>query len=282
MNTLVFDIETVPDVALGRRLHGLEGLADGQVAKAMFALRRQAAGGEFLPHEQHRIVAISCALRSREGLSVWSLGDLEASEGELIERLFDGIEKFSPCLVSWNGTGFDLPVLHYRALLAAVQAPRYWETGEEDTAFRYNNYLGRFHWRHIDLMDVLSGYQNRARASLSNIACLLGLPGKMGFSGAQVWDAYQAGNLVGIRQYCETDVLNTYLIYLRFELLRGRFSRERYAEEVERVKTLLRAGNEPHFTEFLQAWDATHGQSAEGCPGPTASGRTPAQNGEPV
>src|SRR5256885_9545632 len=96
--------------------------------------------------------------------------------------------------------------LHYRALRWQVQAPRYWETGDEDTAFRYNNYLGRFHWRHIDLMDVLSGYQNRARASLSNTACLLGLPGKMGFSGAQVWDAYQAGNLVGVPQYCETDV----------------------------------------------------------------------------
>ncbi len=256
VNTLVFDIETVPDVALGRRLHGLDGLSDEQVAKAMFALRRQAVGGEFLAHEQHRIVAISCVLRSREGLRVWSLGEAGASEGELIERFFDGIEKFSPDLVSWNGGGFDLPVLHYRALLAGIQAPRYWETGDEDTAFRYNNYLGRFHWRHMDLMDVLSGYQNRARASLANVACLLGLPGKLGFSGAQVWDAYVAGDLARIRQYCETDVLNTYLIYLRFELMRARFTRERYAEEVARVKELLRAGKEPHLLEFLGAWEA--------------------------
>lgn len=255
MNTLVFDIETVPDVVLGRRLHALEGLADEQVAKAMFALRRQSSGGDFLALEQHRVVAISCALRSREGLRVWSLGDPGASEAELVERFFEGIERFSPDLVSWNGVGFDLPVLHYRALLAGVQAARYWETGDEDTAFRFNNYLSRYHRRHTDLMDVLSGYQPRARASLSNTASLLGLPGKMGFSGAQVWDAYQAGNLTGIRQYCETDVLNTYLIYLRFELMRGRFSRERYAEEVERVKVLLRAGKEPHFAEFLQTWE---------------------------
>jgi len=285
MNTLVFDIETVPDVELGRRLHGLEGLADAQVAKAMFALRRQVSGGEFLAHEQHRIVAISCVLRTREALSVWSLGDVGSAEGEIIERFFDGLEKFSPDLVSWNGAGFDLPVLHYRALLAGVQAPRYWETGDGDAAFRYNNYLGRFHWRHIDLMDVLAGYQNRARASLANTACLLGLPGKMGFSGAQVWDAYQAGNLVGIRRYCETDVLNTYLIYLRFELMRAHLSRERYAEEVERVKVLLRAGaeREPHFAEFLETWGAshaTHGQPAEGCTGPQMSGRKPAQDGE--
>jgi 3'-5' exonuclease len=256
MNCLVFDIETVPDVALGRRLYGLEGLSDVQVAKAMFALRRQDTGADFLAHEQHRIVAISCVLRSREGLRVWSLGDLTATEAELVERFFDGIEKFSPDLVSWNGSGFDLPVLNYRALLAGVQAPRYWETGDADAAFRYNNYLSRFHWRHMDLMDVLAGYQARGRVSLENVACLLGLPGKLGFSGAQVWDAYLAGDLAGIRRYCETDVLNTYLIYLRFELMRGRFTRERYAEEIERVKALLRAGKEPHFAEFLRAWES--------------------------
>jgi predicted PolB exonuclease-like 3'-5' exonuclease len=257
VNTLVFDIETVPDVALGRRLHGLEGLADAQVAKAMFALRRQQSGTEFLAHEQHRIVAISCVLRSHESLKVWSLGDLGAPEGELVQRFFDGIDKLTPCLVSWNGGGFDLPVLNYRALLHGVQAPRYWETGDEDNAFRYNNYLSRFHWRHMDVMDVLSGYQNRARASLANTASLLGFPGKMGFDGSQVWNAYQAGNLPGIRQYCETDVLNTYLIYLRFELMRGKMTRERHADEVGRVKALLRAGTseQPHFAEFLQTWE---------------------------
>jgi 3'-5' exonuclease len=250
MNCLVFDIETIPDVALGRRIHDLGDLPDEQVAKAMFALRRQSTGSEFLPNEQQRVVAISCVLRSRDGLKVWSLGEPTSTEAELVERFFDGIERFSPDLISWNGSGFDLPVLTLRALAAGVQAPRYWETGDSDTAFRYNNYLSRFHWRHTDLMDVLSAYQGRGRVSLQNAAMLLGLPGKLGFSGA-----WLAGNLTGIRQYCETDVLNTYLIYLRFEMMRGRFTRERYAEEVERVKTLLRAGKEPHFAEFLRAWE---------------------------
>jgi predicted PolB exonuclease-like 3'-5' exonuclease len=257
MNCLVFDIETIPDVALGRRLHDLGDLPDESVAKAMFSLRRQSSGTEFLPHEQQRIVAISCVLRSRDDLKVWSLGDVDSTEEELVKRFFDGIERFSPDLISWNGSGFDLPVLTLRALAAGIQAPRYWETGDSDTAFRYNNYLSRFHWRHTDLMDVLSAYQSRGRVSLQNAAMLLGLPGKLGFSGDQVWGAWLAGNLVGIRQYCETDVLNTYLIYLRFEMLRGHFTRERYAEEVERVKVLLRAGKEPHFAEFLRAWETT-------------------------
>ena len=254
MNVLVFDIETVPDVELGRRLYGLEGLSDEQVAKAMFTLRRNVTGGEFLSLEQHQVVAIACLLRSGDGLRVWSLGDPHSSEVELIERFYDGIEKFTPDLVSWNGSGFDLPVLHYRALRASLQATRYWQTGDDDSAFRYNNYLSRYHWRHTDLMDVLAGFQSRARVSLENVACLLGLPGKLGFSGARVWDAWLAGDRLGIRRYCETDVLNTYLVYLRFELMRGRLTRERHAEELQRVKALLQSVQEPHFVEFLHAW----------------------------
>jgi len=266
MNTLVFDIETVPDVTLGRRLYGLEGLPDEQVARAMFALRRQGRaatmagaaghGGDFLPLEQQRVVAISCALRNGDGFRIWSLGDVTAGEAELVQRFFDGIEKFSPDLVSWNGSGFDLPVLTYRALLAGVQAPSFWETGEGDPAFRYNNYLSRYHWRHTDLMDVLSGFQNRGRAALANIACLLGLPGKLGFDGGQVWQAWQRGEVAAIRRYCETDVLNTWLIYLRFALLRGLLSRSQYADEVERVRSTLRTSAEPHLAEFLRAWAA--------------------------
>jgi len=255
VNTLVFDIETVPDVAFGRRLYDLGPLPDGQVAKAMFARRRQDTGGDFLPPEQHRVVAISCALRRGEEFTLWSLGSPGSSEQELVQRFFEGIGRYSPDPVSWNGSGFDLPVLNLRALLNGVQAPRFWETGESDAEFRYNNYLGRYHWRHTDLMDVLSGYSSRNRVSLADMACLLGLPGKLGFGGEQVWDAYQRGDLAGIRRYCETDVLNTYLIYLRFERLRGRLTPEGYAEEVGRVRAYLKASPEPHLARFLAAWN---------------------------
>src|SRR4051812_3063861 len=99
MNFLVFDIETVPDFELGRRIYNLDGLSDSEVAKAMFTLQRQAKGNDFLPHEQHRIVAISCVLRARDVFRVWSLGEPSSTEQELVERFFDGIERFSPCLV---------------------------------------------------------------------------------------------------------------------------------------------------------------------------------------
>ncbi len=248
MTRLVFDIETVPDVELGRRVLGIEGLSDAAVAKAMYTVRRQQSGSDFLPLEQHRVVAISCVLRGREQLQVWSLGDEQSSEAELIARFFEGIEKYTPDLVSWNGSGFDLPVLHYRALKAGVKAPRYWETGEEDTGFRYNNYLSRYHWRHLDLMDVLASFQVRARASLQDVALLLGLPGKLGFSGAQVWDAVQAGQLGAVRNYCETDVLNTYLVLLRFELFRGRLDQDAYRQELERLRAWLQRLAPPPIT----------------------------------
>ena len=257
MNTLVFDIETVPDVDFGRRYLALDGLADEDVAQAMFALRRERAGNDFLPLHQHRIVAISCALRSRDGLKLWSLGDAatgEADEAELVRRFFDGIERFTPDLVSWNGSGFDLPVLHYRALRHGIAAPRYWETGDADRDFRYNNYLGRFHWRHIDLMDVLANFQFRGAARLDEIAVLLGLPGKLGLSGDRVWDEWRQGRLGAIRDYCETDVLNTWLVFLHFEQFRGRRSAAELEAEQQLVVDTLRQDGRPHLAEFLAAW----------------------------
>lgn len=261
VNTLVFDIETVPDVELGRRLHGVDDLDDDSVAKIMFFKQRQARQTDFLPLPQHRIVAISAVLRSRDELHVFTLGDIDATEKDIVGRFYDGIERYSPELVSWNGTGFDLPVLNYRALLHGVNAEHYWEMGDSDREFRYNNYLSRFHWRHLDLMDVLSGFQIGARSSLQQVATLLGFPGKLGMSGDQVWDRYQVGELSAIRDYCETDALNTYLIYLRFQLVRGILDETRYNAELEQLRAKLEQAESPHFDKFLAAWRS--GRDAE-------------------
>ncbi len=259
MTVLVFDIETVPDVATGRRLYDLAGLGDREVANVMFHKRRQVTGeSEFLPLHLHRVVAISAVLATPQQVKVWSLGEADADEAEIIRRFFDGIERFTPVLVSWNGSGFDLPVLHYRALLHGIAAPRYWETGDEDRDFRWNNYISRYHDRHTDLMDVLAAYQPRAAARLDEVAVMLGLPGKMGLSGADVWERYLAGDIGGIRDYCETDVLNTYLVYLRFELIRGRLLAAEYEARCRQLRELLESSGRPHLEAFAAAWRA-HG-----------------------
>ena len=256
MNILIFDIETVPDIESGKKLYSLEGLENDAAAELMFSHRRQETDGnnDFLRHYLHKIVAISLVLRSGDNLNVWSLGTVESDEKELIERFFEGIEKYTPTIVSWNGSGFDLPVLHYRSLLHGVVAQRYWENGDDDNSFKWNNYLSRFHSRHTDLMDVLAGYMPQCKAPLDQIATILGFPGKMGMSGDKVWDSYNAGDIDGIRNYCETDVLNTYLVYLRYELIRGRLVPSTYEKECDLVKQLLAEENKPHFTEFLNAW----------------------------
>jgi predicted PolB exonuclease-like 3'-5' exonuclease len=257
VRNLVFDIETVPDVDLGKKLYPLEGLADADVAKAMTFKQLQSSGTEFLPLYQHRIVAISVILRMGQQLKVWSLGDGDSGEAELIERFFDGLEQYTPDLVSWNGGGFDLPVLHYRALLHGVQAPIYWELGDDNREFRFNNYLNRFHWRHIDLMDVLSGFQPRDRAGLDAIAVMLGFPGKMGLNGDQVWPYFLEGRLQDIRNYCETDVLNTYLVFLRFQHMRGILDDRSLETEFDRVRELLAASEPAHLQAFLSAWSSS-------------------------
>ena len=261
MNVFVFDIETVPDVATARRLWNLDELDDDGVAAVMYSKRQQETGGanEFLRHHLHRVVAISAVFREADRFNVWSLGSEESDEAELIRRFFEGVERYTPTLVSWNGGGFDLPVLHYRAMLHEIAAPRYWDTGEDDREFRYNHYLGRFHWRHIDLMDVLAGYQARANVPLDQMAVMLGFPGKLGMHGSEVWPQFRAGKLKSIRDYCETDVLNTYLIYLKFEFMRGHLSARELAEEFERVRGFLRAHEAPHMSAFLAAWNPAHG-----------------------
>ncbi|MFN0301845.1 MAG: 3'-5' exonuclease [Burkholderiales bacterium] len=253
--TLVFDIETVPDVAGLRAIFDLDAtMSDNDVAEIAFQRRRAAIGSDFLPIHQHRVVAISCAMREGATFRVWSIGSPDDDERTLIQRFFDGVEKFTPQLISWNGGGFDLPVLHYRGLVNGVIASKYWDMGDDDRDFRYNNYISRYHTRHLDLMDLLALYQPRNNVPLDQIAKLLGLPGKLGMDGSKVWDAYRQGEIGSIRDYCETDVVNTHLVYIAFQRMRGVIDEAQYAGEVALVRTTLGKSKGAHWREFLAAW----------------------------
>lgn len=258
-NVLVFDIETIPDTQHGKTLYAIQAeiTSETEIAEKMYQKRSEETNGStFMRHHLHKIIAIAAVLhRDTHAPKIWSLGHESSSEKELIQRFFDGIEKYSPILVSWNGAGFDLPVLHYRALLHSVSAPKYWETGDRENSFRYNNYLNRYHYRHTDLMDVLSCYQLRASASLDDIAVMLGFPGKTGMDGSQVWQAYQHNEIQKIREYCETDVLNTYLIYLRFDLFRGKLNPDSYQYHIDQLKNTLRQSDKRHLQVFLACWE---------------------------
>ncbi len=135
-------------------------------------------------------------------------------------------------------------------------ADKYWDQGEDDREFKWNNYISRYHMRHLDLMDLLALYQPKNNAPLDAMAKLCGFPGKLGMDGSAVYPAYLDGKLEDIRRYCETDVMNTYLLYCRFQKMRGGMLEAEYAAEIALVKETLGnlASAEPHWNEYLAAW----------------------------
>ena len=258
---LVFDIETIPDVdGLCRLGYGVVD-TDPEEVIAAYQLEK-GRDGSFLPLHLQKIVAISCVLREwrygpdgiQDRFRVWSLGDPGEPEDVLIQRFYDGIQSFTPQLISWNGGGFDLPVLHYRALQHKIKAARYWEMGQTEREFKYDHYIGRYHMRHLDLMDLLALYQPRAFAPMDELAKLCGFPGKLGMDGSAVFGAYQAGDIEGIRNYCETDVVNTYLLYTNFEYMRGNLSKEDYDKELSVVADVLSGLPGSHWVEYMKEW----------------------------
>lgn len=255
---LVFDIESIPDVEGLRALRGApDGSTDEQVHEAWLSERKDKGQSDFMPLHLQRILVISVVFRNAEGLRIHSFVDRDgSSEGKVVQTFFNSIEKHQPQLVSWNGSGFDLPVLHYRGLRHGVEASKYWDMGEDDREYKWNNYISRYHMRHLDLMDLLAMYSPKNNAPLDAMAKLCGFPGKLGMDGSQVYAQYLAGQTDDIRRYCETDVMNTYLVYCRFQKMRGGLTEAEYEQEIAYVKETLGnlAPTESHWDEYLKAW----------------------------
>jgi len=255
---LVFDIESIPDVAGLRALRGAgPEQTDAQVYGAWVDERKEKGQSNFMPLHLQRILVISAVFRNADGLRIHSFVDKDGqSEGKVIQTFFNTLEKHTPQLVSWNGGGFDLPVLHYRGLKHGVVADKYWDMGEDDREFKWNNYISRYHMRHLDLMDLLAMYQPKNNAPLDAMAKLCGFPGKLGMDGSAVYPAYLDGKTEDIRRYCDTDAMNTYLMYCRFQKMRGGLLDKEYDQEMASVKTTLQAlaADEPHWDEYLRAW----------------------------
>ena len=257
---LAFDIETIPDAHAIRTLHDFPNdISDADVVEYALQKRRAQNGSDFLPLHLHRVVAISCCLRwSEDKVHVSTIGKIEDDEATVLRKFYDLLERYTPQLVSWNGGGFDLPVLHYRSLIHGISAARYWDMGDGDFGdsrdFKWNNYLSRYHMRHCDLMDVLAMYNGRANAPLDQMAKLCGFPGKMGMDGSKVWNAFQQGQLQEVRDYCETDAANTYLMFMRFQLLRGVYNPQEYQAEIDRLYHHLNAQPQEHWQQFCQMW----------------------------
>lgn len=267
---LVFDIETVADTDAARRIYPqLAELNDADTLSALTALRIQEAGHDFMRLPLQRIVCIS-ALYIKDGkFSLFSLTADKFSEKDILAkffRAFSDLEKL-PQLISWNGSGFDIPVLIYRAMQYDLSAPWLFEEGARIKNMRFDNYVNRFHTRHLDLMDRFSQYGASRREAMDVVASLYGLPGKTDVDGSMVGDLFHNGDWQTLSIYCESDVMNTWLIYLRWLRLTGQLSSKDFdawqQQSYDYLAKYTQADGSARHQAFIADWSsAPNSQSA--------------------
>ena len=240
----VFDIETVPDLESARNLLGMKKASDARVEQAIEKYHLELTGGKssFLRHPFHKIVEISfleASIQNPEtNNETYTLKDLrsggaeDADEKMLLEGLFDHLRRRKVRLVSYNGRGFDIPVLKYRAMRYGISVP-WLRSGTMDYDGRYNLDL------HCDLLEAFSNFGASERVKMNEVCALFDIGGKLSTEGSMVYDLYKAKKIQDIREYCQLDVVNTYLIYLRYMLFRGRLNKQSFDKCAGDLKSFM-------------------------------------------
>jgi 3'-5' exonuclease len=239
-HAIVWDLETIPDTVAAIRA----GIA--QVGEESRAEEKP----KFPKLPLHKIACIGALIaeKEREGWSVRALGAPhigERTERELISAFVERIASLRPKLVTFNGQGFDLPVLRYRAMLHRVSAP----------GLAARSYFNRYTDDSVDLCDVLSSFDARGKVSLDVLSRVLDLPGKPeGIDGSQVAQFVQDGRIQEVADYCETDVVNTYRVWLRHEFFRGALSTEELEASEAQLQDFLtaRVMDKPHYRHLVR------------------------------
>ena len=252
---LVFDIETITDLNAGAHLYQLQDLSQDDLQQALNKLRRQEHGTDFQRIPLHEIVCISGLWMDKKGLKLFSFSREHDSEATMLQKFLSIFEKRHPVLVSWNGSQFDLPVILVRAMYHGLSAPALFDQGEIDSQKRFNNYQNRYHHQHVDLMDVMAMFNGRNFQKLDDIAQLLGFPGKRQGAGYLVPEQIRQQAWAELTQYCEGDVLNTWLIYLRWMLLKGQLLAEDHRQLID--NTIQYLTTQPQQQDFLAQWQKT-------------------------
>ena len=260
-NLFVFDIETVHDTNAAKRLLNLESNDKNQLREALTNYHLQITDGKnsFLRQPFHSVIAISFLeaeiIRDFSGQEFYQIkdirsgGDLASTEADLVRGFFSHLKKNLSRLVSFNGKNFDLPVLKYAAMKHEVEAAWLYKMGD-----KWNNYNQKFSldW-HCDLADAFSDFGASAKVKMNELCAAFNLPGKLGIDGSQVMQMFDDGKLQEIRDYCETDVINTYLLYLTYQHHNGSISKNSFVKCQESLREFLEKNSKtkPHFAEFL-------------------------------
>ena len=239
-SVIVWDLETVPDLGGFAAANDLVGKSDIEI--------REAIGDKFPKHIYHSIICIGALIAHREP-DHWAVDAVgaphvgERTEKELITAFCDKIAALSPQLVTFNGSSFDFPVLRYRAMVHGVAAP----------GLSLRPYFNRYTEDAIDLCDVLASFSFQGKATLHELCRVMGLPGKPdGIGGGEVEKFYRDGRIHEIAEYCESDVVNTHRVWLRYELFRGRLLKADFeASEACLIDFIKARGNtKAHLTHL--------------------------------
>lgn len=230
----VFDCETIPDIDVLKRtlpneiLNSAKDKNDEIDAFKLSSLAQEFyeknTGSSFLPINFHKILCISAVIADNGG-KISKVSDTQGqNEKEIIGNFLDFVERFSPRLISYNGRGFDLPLIMLRAMKYNLSAPKYFNYSD-----KWCNYRSRYDgvWA-LDLCDHISDFKAVSGLKLDALCATLGLPGKYDVCGDQVLELYYNGKIDKIKEYCQSDALNTYWLFLKYELLRARITLEQY------------------------------------------------------
>jgi predicted PolB exonuclease-like 3'-5' exonuclease len=236
----IFDCETIPDYQLIRKYFDVDGMSEQEAIESAMASYAADHQTTFLPLPYHRLVALSAVIADEFGtfIKVGNFGGDSADEEAIIRHFFGFIEDKNPKLVSFNGRGFDIPMLLIRAMQYNLSFPAYFDQNNPQlNKSKWENYRQRYaeHF-HTDLLDSLGSFGAVRNLKLDIVCTMAGIPGKYDVSGDQVFALYYEDKLEKIQEYCQSDVLNTYWLYLKYERLKGTLTPEDYYRCLEAMR----------------------------------------------
>lgn len=234
MSLMILDIATIPDFDLGTRLYGLHDLSEKDISRVMSTKSREMdnyAGA--LPEYMKRVLAISVLYQDKEGIKIWSVGDAESNEVDLLKILERYADEYKPAVVTWSGDRKIFPIFNFRYLSHGIPLPLY--------ASQTN------------LMTELAGVSNNGSVPLHDLAVLAGSPEYNEMTDEDTLNNYLLGDIEPVRNNLELNLINTWLIYQHWQLINGKIDQADFeAEKQLLIKTLLDE-DKTHLTSFVDA-----------------------------